>query len=177
MQARVRTFFLHQNVIKFKYLFTRKSFLLLLSPVVCRIRIHWFRIRSQHFRLNTVPVRIQDWMTKNWKNLQLKKILIFFRSKIAVYLFRGLLKRRPNYKISLHHSKENIHHFKTCLTFSYFCGSFLPNLFRIWNTGPYRTHQWPLSTIAVSKILKAHGFLCDISFGFQRFGIGSSNPT
>ncbi len=37
------------------------------------IRIHWFRIRIQHFRLNTDPDP-GFWWTKIGKNLQLKKI-------------------------------------------------------------------------------------------------------
>jgi hypothetical protein len=39
--------------------------------------------------------------------------LIFFGSKIAIYLSLGLHRERPCYRSSLQLSKENIQHFKT----------------------------------------------------------------
>ncbi len=55
-----------------------------------RIRIHFIRIRIQHFRLNTDPdpywIRIQSrfraLMTKNWKKIQLKKKTVFLDQKL-----------------------------------------------------------------------------------------------
>jgi hypothetical protein len=53
-------------------------------------------------------------MTKKWKNITAEKQnLIFFGSKIAIYLSLGLHKGRPSYMRSLQPSKENIQHFKT----------------------------------------------------------------
>ncbi len=55
---------------------------------VFRIWIHWFRIRIQHFKLNTdpdpdlIPPRVL--MTKNWTNLQLKKNWYFFCQKLQL---------------------------------------------------------------------------------------------
>ncbi len=77
---------------------------------VFRIRIHWVRIRIQHFRLNTHPDPIL--MTTNGKNLQLKFYSIF----LILYcnlLILGLYKGRLNYMRSLQPSKENIQRFKT----------------------------------------------------------------
>ncbi len=61
-------------------------------------------------------------MTKNAeKNLS-------FWSKIAIYVFLGLLKVRPSYRGSIQSSKENIQHFKklNLLTFSGFVDHFCP---------------------------------------------------
>jgi hypothetical protein len=84
-------------------------------PAGLRIRIHFIRIRIQHFRLNTVPIRIQSrsraLMTKNKiKKLQLK---FFFLIKTTIYLSLGLHKERPSYKRSLQLSKEAIQHFRS----------------------------------------------------------------
>jgi hypothetical protein len=49
-------------------------------------------------------------MNKNWKNIAEK--IIFFSSKIAIYLSLGLLKGRPSYTKGLHPSTENIQYFK-----------------------------------------------------------------
>ncbi len=76
----------------------------------------WFRIRIQHFRLNTHPdpIRIQG-DEQNWKNL-------------AIYLSLGLYTGQTSYRRSLQPSKENIQHFKTWnfLPFFYFVGLFCP---------------------------------------------------
>jgi hypothetical protein len=50
---------------------------------------------------------------KNLKKLTAKKLKIFLRSKITVYLSLGLSKGRPSYKGSLQPPQENIQHFKT----------------------------------------------------------------
>ncbi len=106
-----------------------------------RIRFHWVRIRIQHLRLNSHPDPGFLWL-KIGKNLHVKKNLIFFWSKIAIYLSLGLHKRRPSYRRSLQPSKDNIQiqHFKKWefLIFLYFCGSFLPSWIQIRIHGPYR---------------------------------------
>ncbi len=97
-----------------------------------------FRIRIQHFRLNTDPepdpIRIQGFDEQKLGNIFCwnKKFDIFL-SKIAIYLSLGLHKGRPSYKTSLQPSKENIHHFKSWnfFTFFYFYGSFLPSWIRM----------------------------------------------
>jgi hypothetical protein len=61
-------------------------------------------------------------MTKNWNNLQLKK-LYFFGSKTTIYLSLGLHKGRPSYR-SLQLSKEN----RKFLNFFYFWGFCLPKV-------------------------------------------------
>ncbi len=90
---------------------------------VFRIRIHLIQIR--HFRLNVDPDP-GFWWPKIKKNLQLKKKLNNFWSKIAIYLSLGLHKGLPNYRRSLQPSKENIQHIKTWnfLIFSIFVGHF-----------------------------------------------------
>jgi hypothetical protein len=47
-------------------------------PAGLRIRIHFIRI--QHFRMNTDPdpIRVQGFMTKNWKKITSEKKLNFF---------------------------------------------------------------------------------------------------
>jgi hypothetical protein len=54
---------------------------------------------------------IQVSMTKNLKKYSRKK-LIFFRSKIAIYLYLGIHKGRLSYSRSFQPSKENIQHLK-----------------------------------------------------------------
>ncbi len=73
-----------------------------------RIRIHFIRIRIQHFGLNTDP--------------DPKRIRI-----------QGLHKERPSYRRSLQLSKENVQHFKTWdfIIFFNFYGLFLPSWIRI----------------------------------------------
>ncbi len=80
-----------------------------------RIRIHFIRIRIQHFRMDTNqdpdPIRIQG-----FKDQRLKKKLklkFFFFSKNAIYLSLGLHKVCPSYRRSLQLSNEAIQHFKT----------------------------------------------------------------
>ncbi len=84
------------------------SHLVYLSAVF-RIRIHWFQIRINDFRLNTSTVPDQ-YPGFSWPKL--KKIYcwekITFWSKIAIYLYLGLHKGRPSYRRSLQPSKENI---------------------------------------------------------------------
>ncbi len=46
---------------------------------VFRMRVHWFRIRIQHFRLNRVPIRIQGFDDQNWK------IWYYLETKIAFF--------------------------------------------------------------------------------------------
>ncbi len=64
------------------------------------IRILWFRIRIQLFRLNSEyqsGSRVS--MTKNWRKCTAdKKIWYFFYRKTAIYLSLGLHKGRPNYR-------------------------------------------------------------------------------
>jgi hypothetical protein len=98
-----------------------------------RIRIHFIRIWSQHFRLNTDPdpdpIRIQGFNDKKKKKLQLKRKLIFFWSKTNIYLSLGLPKERPSYRRSLQLSEEAIQHLKTWTytkNFSTFVGHFCP---------------------------------------------------
>ncbi len=97
-----------------------------------RIRIHFIRIRVQHFRLNTDPDPGLEWQ-KIEKKLQLKKKLNFLWSKTTIYLSVGLHKEHPSYRRSLQLSKEAIQHFKTWTLKKnlYFCGSFLPSWIRI----------------------------------------------
>ncbi len=66
---------------------------------VFRTQIYWFRIRIHHFRLKTDPdpIQIQGFVGKN---------LIFFWSKIAIYLSVGLHKGRPSYRRSLQPQKS-----------------------------------------------------------------------
>jgi hypothetical protein len=53
--------------------------------------------------------------------------LIFFGSKIAIYLTLGHHKGRPSYRRSLQPSKENIQHFKILSLTFFFLGSVLPS--------------------------------------------------
>jgi hypothetical protein len=81
-----------------------------------RIRIHFIRIRIQHFRLNIDPDQdsIRIWiqfgsmaLKIEGKKLQLKKL------KNTFYLSLGLRKERPSYRRCVQISKEAIQHFKT----------------------------------------------------------------
>ncbi len=69
--------------------------------------LDWIPIRIR-FR-----IRILDLMTKDWEKITAEKNLVFFWSKIAIYLSLGLHKGHPSYRRSLLPSKENIQHFKT----------------------------------------------------------------
>jgi hypothetical protein len=51
-------------------------------------------------------------MTKNWKKILLKSFVLYFGSKIAIYLSLCLLKARPSYRRNLQPSKENTQHSK-----------------------------------------------------------------
>ncbi len=71
-----------------------------------RIRIHWFwiRIRIQHFSCISIRIRIQAFLTKNWKKITAEKIWW------NIFLIH---KGRPSYRKSLQPSKENIQLVKT----------------------------------------------------------------
>ncbi len=58
------------------------------------------------------------------QKLKLDFFIVFFLSKTAIYLFRGLPKGRPSYRRTLQPSKKSIQYFKAWkfLTFFYFCG-------------------------------------------------------
>ncbi len=92
------------------------------------IRIHWIRIRIQHFKW----IRIRDFMTKNWrrKKYSWKFFKYFFDKKIAIYLYLGLHKGRPSYRKSLQPSKQNIQHLKKWNLLTFFL--FLWIIFRFW---------------------------------------------
>ncbi len=47
-----------------------------------RIRIHWVRIRIQHFRLNIDLDPYPEFMTKNWKKITAENIWYFFDQKL-----------------------------------------------------------------------------------------------
>ncbi len=83
---------------------------------VFRIRIHWVRIRIQHFRLNTDPnqdaIPIQGFVDYKMKKLTAENKFRFFLSKIAIYLSLDHHKGRLTYRRSLQSSKENIEHLK-----------------------------------------------------------------
>ncbi len=85
------------------------------------IWIHWFRNRSSI--LSWIPIWIQGFHDQEIeKKFQLKKNVIFFLSKIAIYRYflLGLHKGCPSYRRSLQSSKKNIHHFKTWNFFDFF---------------------------------------------------------
>ncbi len=90
-----------------------------------RIRTGFNANPAQHFKSMRIRMRICNsasrsrfLLTKNLKNLQLKKTIFF-------YLSLGLHKGRPSYRRSIQPSKENIQHFKTWnfFTFFYLSGS------------------------------------------------------
>ncbi len=90
-----------------------------------RIRIHFIRIRIQHFRLNTDPdpdpIRIQGFNNQKLeKNFSLKENYIFFGSKTTIYLSLGLHKERPSYRRSLQIKTWTFNNFST------FVGHFCP---------------------------------------------------
>ncbi len=77
----------------------------------------WIRIR--------IRVKIQG-LDQNWKNLQMKKINIFW-IKISIYVFVGLRKAYKLQEKPLALKKRTFRHFKIF----YFCGSFLSSWIRI----------------------------------------------
>ncbi len=76
------------------------------------------------------------------KKIKFVIFLLFFVSKIAIYLSLGLHKGSTSYRRSLQTSKENIQHFKTWkfFTFFYICESFLPSWIRIQPLKLMRIH-------------------------------------
>ncbi len=78
-----------------------------------QIRIHFIRIRIQHFRLNAwIPIWIQGFNDQKLKKNYSWKIF-FWIKKTTIYISLGLLKERPSYWRSRQLSKEAIQHFKT----------------------------------------------------------------
>jgi hypothetical protein len=56
-----------------------------------------------------IRIQIQGFDDQNLKHVHLRKIFIFFLSKIAIYLSLGLHKGRPSYRRSLHPlERENL---------------------------------------------------------------------
>jgi hypothetical protein len=100
------------------------------------------------------------------KKFQLEKKFVFFM-KIAIWLSLGLYKGRPSYSRSLHPSKENIQHFKTgtSLTFFYFCGSFLPSWIRIQPTKANPCGSGPEALIFSMSLKKCR--LCSMVIGYN----------
>ncbi len=83
------------------------------------------RIRIQHFKWIRIWFRIQrfDDQKLKKKKIQLKKV-IFFWSKIEIYLFLGILKRRSRYRRSLQPSKKKIWNFLTFFLLLFLCAFF-----------------------------------------------------
>ncbi len=109
--------------------------------------------------LGWIPIRIRVLMTKNWKNLQLKKNSTFFGSKIAVYLPLGLQKKKSNLqKFSALKIKLSALQNMNFHNFFYFCGSFLHSWIRIW----IRIHWscWMQIRIRVRNTTGTHLFPC-----------------
>ncbi len=104
----------------------RSRFNILVQFAICksvfRIRIHLFRIRIQHLRLNTDPDP-GFWWSKNWKKIYIKKIFWYYFIKNCNYLSLGIHKGCPSYRRSLQPSKEKIQQF---LNFFLFFGHFCP---------------------------------------------------
>jgi hypothetical protein len=77
-----------------------------------RIRIHFIRIRIQHFRMNNNldPIRIQGFNDQKLKITA--ENFFFFFYKTAIFLSLGLHKVHLSYRRSLQLSKEAIQHFK-----------------------------------------------------------------
>jgi hypothetical protein len=67
-------------------------------------------------------------MTKNWQKFTAGKKLIFFLSKIAIYLSLGLHKGRPSYKkpSALKREHPALQNMKFLDFFSIFVGHFCP---------------------------------------------------
>ncbi len=106
-----------------------------------RIRIHWFRIGIQHFRLNTHPDPDPGfWRPKIGKHLQ-QEIFDIFLIRNWNLLIPG--PQCPSYRRSHQPSKENIQHFRrwNFLTVFYFCASFLPSWIRY--PDPVKSFHWP----------------------------------
>ncbi len=73
-----------------------------------------------------IRIRIQGFDDQKWGKLYIwKNFLIFFWSKIAIYLSLGLHKGRPSYRGSLQPLKENIQLFKAW-NFSIFIKNYYP---------------------------------------------------
>jgi hypothetical protein len=111
-----------------------------------------------HLDPDPVLIRIQDVDDHKLYNFTVEKYP-FFKSKIAIYLFISMLpcERRPRYKRSLRHSKDNIQNFKQNMKFLYFfpifvC-DFLPSApdpadekpIRIQNTDIFRNTRFGLT--------------------------------
>ncbi len=110
----------------------RQSFLLVSTFPMARVADpHWFNADTDMdpgFFLIADPDPVLDpefWWSKIEINSKLKKI-IFFGSKISIYLSLGLYKGCPSYRRSLQPSKKNIQQFKTWNFFSFFVGHFCP---------------------------------------------------
>jgi hypothetical protein len=86
-------------------------------------------ILIQYFKLNTNPIRIQNFYDKKFRKIIAANFI--FKFKIAIYLSIGLHKGRPGYRRSLQHFKTS-----NFLSFFYFCGSFLPFWIRSRNPNP-----------------------------------------
>ncbi len=96
---------------------------------VFRIWIHWFRIRIQHFRLNTNPDPGFWWPIIEKKIYGQKFLSYFFWSKIAIYLSLGLHKGRPCYRRSIQSFKREhptLQNMKFLDFFPIFVGNFFP---------------------------------------------------
>ncbi len=76
-------------------------YILLLVQLCCSFQIwnHRFRIRTQHFRLNTDTEPGIVFMTKNWKKFTTEtKFSYFFDKKFSIYLSLGFHKGRQIYR-------------------------------------------------------------------------------
>ncbi len=84
------------------------------------IRIHWIRIRTQHFKWFRVGSRVL--LTKNWKFFNQKWQFTYVQATGEVFSSK----------------KKNIQHFKkwNLLTFFYVCWSFLPSWIRLRIANP-----------------------------------------
>ncbi len=114
-----------QNITFFIFLY-----LLVIFPGL-RIRIHFIRIRIQHFRMNTNPdpdtIRNQGF---NDQKLKKNYSWNFFIYQTAINLSLGLHKVCPSYRRSLQRPSNTSKH-ELLQIFFYFCGSFLPFWIRI----------------------------------------------
>ncbi len=80
------------------------------SPSIISQDPHLFQCGYGSGIFGQMPIRIQSF---DHKNLIFVAANFFkFLSNIAIYLYLGLNKGRPNYKRILHPSKDNIEHFK-----------------------------------------------------------------